>query len=100
MLVSAEGYKKKFIAEKSGISYSRIVNITTRGISAQIDEYDRLIEAFPPKIEKNLAPEIDRLIAENEDLKRQVWEALKDKEFQQGTIDRLLKIIEGDKLKE
>ena len=94
-------FSMKAIAERLGMNYFKLRNITIGRSSANSGDLDRLINTFPELTkdtnEQNIIKEIEALHIENQQLKQQLFEAIKEKDLKQETIDKLLDIIKNHK---
>ena len=94
-------FSMKAISERLGMNYFKLRNITIDRSSANSADLDRLINAFPElsltSKEDKIKKQIENLHIENQQLKQQLFETIKEKDLKQETIDKLLEIIKNHK---
>ncbi len=97
VLKNINGYKIKTISGRTGINYHKIRNIIQGRSTAKTNDLNVLINAFPEltkkESEEGLIKEIELLHSENQQLKQQLFEAIKEKDLKQETIEELLDLL-------
>ena len=93
---NTKGYSFEEISKAVNMKYSRFTNIMYGRTKAKLNDINLLKNEFLDKKdtnEQNIIKEIEALHIENQQLKQQLFEAIKEKDLKQETIDKLLEII-------
>ena len=97
LLRNEKGYSLRVISDKSGMNYHKVRNILVGRSTANHNDLNALINAFPEltkrESEEGLIKEIELLHSENQQLKQQLFEAIKEKDLKQETIEELLDLL-------
>ena len=99
-LKNTKGYSFEKISKAINMKYSRFTNIMYNRTSAKQNDINLLRSAsLGEDLDKdqNLIKEIETLHIENQQLKQQLFEAIKEKDLKQETIDKLLEILKNHK---
>lgn len=99
-LKNTKGFSFEKIAKAINMKYSRFTNIMYNRTLAKKNDITLLKNAAFEKVldkEQDLIKEIETLHTENQQLKMQLFEVIKEKDLKQETIDKLLDIIKNHK---
>ena len=97
---NTKGLSFEVISKAIGIKYSRFTNIMYNRTFARKNDIELLKNANfekNTKDEEALKKEIEALHTENQALKMQLFETIKEKDLKQETIDKLLEILKNYK---
>ena len=95
-LKNTKGVSFEKIAKAINMKYSRFTNIMYNRTLAKKNDITLLKNASLNKYlnkEQNLIKEIELLHSENQQLKQQLFEAIKEKDLKQETIEELLDLL-------